>query len=170
MKTNRIIFFITLSFFSLNGIAQSDTLVNQLNRNFKKDGLWIENKGLIEVYYKNGIENGNFKSYYRNGKLSAFGEYTNGVEAGIWYYFDEAGHLIMQVSQINKNKNLFRIRGDGVKITPEWISYVKFYYPSGLVEKEGFVMYDGDIEIDYYETGIWKYYDKQGKFKHEKTH
>ena len=165
MKTNRIIFFIVLSFFSLKVTAQSDTIVNQLNHNLKKDGLWIENKGLIEAYYENGIKNGTFKSYYRNGKLSGFGEYTNGVETGTWYYFDEAGHLIMQVNQINKNKNLFRIRGDGVKITPELISYVKLYYPSGLVEKEGFVIYDGDIEIDYYETGIWKYYDKQGVLK-----
>ena len=67
-------------FFSLQAFSQSNSETNQLDQNGKKTGFWIENKGRIEVYYKNGLRHGVLKAYNRkNGKLAGFGEYSKGV-------------------------------------------------------------------------------------------
>jgi len=154
MKIQLIIIFVC--FINMNGISQ------QTNGN-KKNGLYIENNGLKEVYYKQGLKDGIFKTYNRkNGKLSAFGEYENGEKTGTWYYFDEKSHLYLQESQIKKNNYYFRNRDDGVKVKPKYVSYIKTYYSTGYIKEEGFVLYNEDIEIDFYKIGTWKYYNEQG--------
>jgi antitoxin component YwqK of YwqJK toxin-antitoxin module len=149
-------------------LAQNANNVDSLGR---KQGLWIERKGQAEAYYKDDLRNGVFKAYNRkNGKLSGFGEYKEGVKSGIWYYFDNSSYLILIESNIRKNERLTRIRDDAKAIKPINISYAKFYYPSGTIKKEGLVLYDEDIEIDYYKTGQWKYYTENGKLLEVKAH
>ena len=165
---------ITLLIFSLMffTFAQEDNSkeINQFDENGKKSGLWIEGKGNYFIYYKNGEEDGVHISYNRkNGRLSGFGECTQGNKSGIWYYFDTYGLLVFTETNINKNKTLSRIRDDKKKIFPKFSSYVKNYFPNGVVKSEGLVLYEEDIEIDYYETGIWKYYSKTGELVETKT-
>ena len=114
--------------------------------------------------YKDGLKDGVFKVYNRkNEKLSGLGEFTDGEKSGTWYYFDETSHLILIEYDIKENINYTRLRDDGVEVTPEFTSLVKFYYSNGYIKEEGRVLYSEDIEIDYYKTGIWKYYDETGK-------
>lgn len=152
-------------------MGQTSNNVNQLNNKGKKIGLWIENNGLIEAYYKDGLKDGIFKSYNRkNGKLSVLGEFTEGKKSGTWYYFDESSLLILQEAEIQENSTYTRTRDDGVEITPKFTSYVKFYYPNGYIKEEGRILYSEDIEIDYFKIKTWKYYNKQGILEKTKEH
>ncbi len=127
-----------------------------------KTGLWIENKGLIEVYYKNNLRDGVYRAYNKkNGKLSGFGEYTKDMKSGTWHYFDEKSQLFMKEQNISINHRKIK-RDDGVEILPQFKSYVILYYPDGIIKEEGNVLYDEDIEIDFFKTGLWKYYDSKG--------
>ena len=143
---------------------------NQSDSHGKKYGLWIENKGNTYCYYKDNERNGTLISYSRKtGKVNCIGEYSNGKPAGKWYYFDESDHLLFTQENIQSNKSVKRKRDDGAAIIPEFISFVKNYFQNGVMKSEGQVLYDDDIEIDYYETGSWKYYDESGKLVKTET-
>jgi antitoxin component YwqK of YwqJK toxin-antitoxin module len=145
--------------------------INLIDSNGQKIGLWIENDGLIEVYYKDDERNGIFKSYYRkNGKLEAFGEYTNGKRAGIWYYFNEIGQYYMIECDISDNNELQIRRDDGENITPKFKSFISLYYPNGALKEEGIALYNEDIEIDFFKYGTWKYYDTYGELLKTENH
>jgi len=172
------VFCILVSFLSCqsqtNTANKNPTPVNCTDCNLKdtqgkKYGLWIERNGSVEVYYKNNQRDGVYKAYNRkNGKLLGLGEYKEGNKSGKWYFFDESSHLLFTEENIKENKEYTRMRDDGVKVTPKFTSYVKNYYPNGVIKEEGQILYDEDVEIDYYKTGTWKYYDKEGKLTETK--
>lgn len=170
MKTKNLIY-ILFYIFSLQAVGQIDNKTNLVDEQGMKIGLWIENKGNTFVYYKNGLKNGIFTNYNRkNGKIHAFGEFKDDLPTGKWYFFNEAGFLLFTEENIEKNTEFKRQRDDGVEITPKFTSYVKDYYPNGNVKEEGRVLYSEDIEIDYYKTGTWKYYNEEGVLKETKEH
>ncbi|NLI37603.1 MAG: hypothetical protein GX416_13975 [Bacteroidales bacterium] len=147
---------------SQNNPSAKVTVNNLFDNNGLKTGLWIENKGLVEVYYKNNLKDGVFRSYNRkNGKLSCFGEYVNGFRTGNWFYFNEKSQLVMIEKNISVNTDKITT-DDGKKIVPKFKSYVIIYYENGSIKEEGTALYDKDIEIDFFKIGIWKYYDKKG--------
>jgi len=167
----KILKYLVFCLFSISVMGQTNNNINQKNDKGEKVGLWVENNGLIEAYYKAGLKDGIYKTYNRkNGKLSALGEFSEGRPSGTWYYFDEASILIFQECEIKYNTNYTTMRDDGVEITPKFTSYVKFYYPNGYIKEEGRVLYFEDIEIDYFKTGTWRYYNKQGKLEQTKEH
>jgi len=159
------IFLILLFGFSSKSQNNSSAKVpvnNLFDNNGLKAGLWIENKGLVEVYYKHNLKDGVFRSYNRkNGKLSCFGEYANGFRTGNWFYFNEKSQLVMIEKNISVNTDKIK-KDDGKEIVPKFKSYVIIYYTNGFVRDEGTALYDEDIEMDFFKTGIWKYYDKKG--------
>jgi antitoxin component YwqK of YwqJK toxin-antitoxin module len=137
---------------------------NLRNAAGKKVGLWIENNGLMETYYKDGLRDGVFKSYFgSNGRLDVFGEYRNGNPAGIWYFFNEKGHLILLEKEIGKNPGLTVKGDDGRTMRPPFKSYVIEYHPNGMIKEEGIALYEKSIQIDFYKKKIWRYYDPSGK-------
>lgn len=143
--------------------ASQDTLTNRLNGRGEKVGLWIENGGLVEAYYKDGLKDGIWKAYSRKTKrLSAFGEFNNGVKSGTWYYFDESSRLILKEYDIEYNLDCSQMDNGKYEEKPCFTSFAIFYYPSGMVKAEGKVNYWKDIEVDYFEAGIWRYYNEQG--------
>jgi len=136
---------------------------NLTDKQGRKQGLWIENKGYTEVYYKNNLKDGIYKSYSRmNGTLYAFGEFKDGIQSGKWYFFNESGHLLYTEENISENTKYSRKQTDGSLYKPKFISYVKDFYPNGILKGEGPVVYDESVEIDYYKIGIWKYFDEKG--------
>jgi antitoxin component YwqK of YwqJK toxin-antitoxin module len=137
----------------------------------RKVGLWIEENGLKEIYYKDGLRHGIYKSYYRkNGKLEGLGECENGNKTGTWYYFDEESHLVGIEKGITKNPGLTVKREDGERMTPLFKSYFIRYYPNGVIKEEGIALYDKEIEIDFFKKGTWKYYDQSGKLIKTEEH
>ena len=137
--------------------------INQYNADGKKDGFWKEDLGyqFEETYYHNGLKNGIFKAY-RNGKLSYFGEYKNGGMCGTWYYFDDFGGLVGIQKEFQKNDKLIPAvhRASGIA---EEQCYTISFYPNGVKESEGILLWDESPESDMtFEYGEWKYYDEQG--------
>jgi len=148
-----------------------NSTINSVDSNGQKIGLWIENDGLIEVYYKDGERDGIFKNYYRkNGRLAVFGEYIKGKRTGVWYYFDDIGQIYMIERDISDNDKLQISRDDGEKITPKNKSFISLYYPNGALKEEGIALYNDDIEIDFHKYGTWKYYDLDGNLLKTEDH
>lgn len=146
--------------------AQKDYMnkVNQLNSKGQKEGYWIEDRGFdtIELYYKDGQKSGLFKSYSKKGVLSAFGEYINGEITGIWYYFGDRGHLIMVQKDFSINADTI-ILENGRKYFYPRKCYTISYYPNGIMEEEGILLWNDDPEMDDVQKyGEWKYYDETG--------
>lgn len=91
--------------------------------------------------------------------MEAIGFYEDDKPVGSWYYFNQAGQILMieEKKGINKDK---QVKGDdGVLIKPKYMSYLKQYDPkTGLLKTEGVALYFEDIEIDYFKYGTWKEY------------
>jgi len=138
---------------------------NQKDEKGRKTGLWIEDDGFTEVYYKAGLRNGILKSYYPlNNRLQFFGEFKNGNVVGTWYFFNQDSHLVLIEKDISKNSRLTIMRDDGaVKMIPPMKSYVIEFYPNGMPKEEGIALYDKSVVINFFKKGKWKYYDEAGK-------
>lgn len=139
--------------------------VNQLNNKGQKVGYWIEDRGYdtIELYYKNGQKSGVFKSYSKKGILSAFGEYVNGEITGTWYYFGDKGHLMMIQKDFSINTDTVILDNKKKYVFPHKC-YTITYYPSGVIQEEGVLLWNTDPEMDdVRKYGEWKYYDETGR-------
>jgi hypothetical protein len=137
---------------------------NLRNAAGRKVGLWVEEDGAIEAYYKDGVRDGVFRGYERDIlRLITFGEYKNGDPIGTWYYFDREGYLSWVEKEIGKNPGLTVKRDDGKLIIPKFKSYIIEYYPNGMIKAEGMALHYGTPQIDFFKKGLWKYYDPSGK-------
>ncbi|MET0637371.1 MAG: hypothetical protein ABWZ25_15175 [Chitinophagaceae bacterium] len=127
-----------------------DTFINHKDGQGRKQGFWIEDGGLKEIYYFNGKKNGNYKSYSRKtGKLEGFGWYEQDRPTGIWYYYDETSSLFLTERILGNNRNL-RVKNDeGHSILLPFQSYVQLYHKNGLVSEEGIALYEDSVEIDF---------------------
>lgn len=81
---------------------------------YEKDTLVAE--GFISA---DGIYNGDWKLYYKNGQLKAEGAYENGVQTGKWIYYFENGR-IEQKGTLKENK---------------YVGYWEWYYPNGQLKR-----------------------------------
>lgn len=81
---------------------RSDTLktplVNQKDKQGRRQGLWIERDGLREIYYRDGLKDGVAKTYFvKTGKLEVLGiEFGDFFRLGPWKYYNEEGKLIKE--------------------------------------------------------------------------
>jgi len=152
---------------SLNNIK--DTLkCNQLNSKGKKYGLWIEEKGLFKIYYKDGKYNGIYREYSGKGKLGCIGEFKNDVRIGEWYFFDDDDFLIYKLQGFAKNTNIYVSQDKGKKVLIPNKCYCTNYYKNGNIESEGYMLFYDAVEDETTDVGVWKYYDENGKLKETK--
>jgi len=118
------------------------------------------------INYVDGIKYGEYKYYYENGNLNSEGTYKNNKEIGRWKYFSKNGVLDSSVDFIGSNdyqkfikyyetgEIKFRVKiDDDLKFQGEKIAYYK----------NGNIMYKGMI-VNGKANGIFKVYDKKGKF------
>jgi antitoxin component YwqK of YwqJK toxin-antitoxin module len=139
-------------------------VVRGQNTDTARTGYYTERNGLVEVYYKNGLRNGIYKGYYRKERrLAAIGEYKDNERSGTWYFFDEQGRLLMKETNICPNYS-YKIIVAGKELMPRFSSYIYIFYSNGCLQGEGVALYNGDIEVDFYRWGEWKYYDVDGTF------
>ena len=135
---------------------------NYIDSNNLKQGFWriCREKLCYDAYYVNDTLNGVFKTYYQNKMISSFGLYNKGKMIGVWYYFDETGRLLMEVSQIESKGYVLKKDIDSTAYTTK--SFIKIFYLNGVCKEEGFAIYD-DVEIDFERIGKWEYYDEKGR-------
>lgn len=139
--------------------------MNQFNARGEKNGCWIENRGSdsTELYYKDGKRNGVFKSYSKQGTLSILGEYLEGNMTGTWFYFGDKGHLVSTQKDFMINKDAI-VLDTGKRYIFPYRCYSICYYPNGVMEKEGVLLWNTDPEMDdVREYGEWKYYNEMGE-------
>jgi antitoxin component YwqK of YwqJK toxin-antitoxin module len=71
----------------------------------KKEGLWIYfyETGEIEreIEYKNGVEDGSFKLYHKNGQIAVESTHIDGKTVGLFIEYYENGHLKQVTEFIN---------------------------------------------------------------------
>jgi hypothetical protein len=67
--------------------------------------LFDSTRTALEVNYKNGKQNGLFKSYFPSGVLMEFGVYANGLRNGDWSVYDTTAKLIIKGKYINNIKH-----------------------------------------------------------------
>jgi len=148
-----------------------DSPLNQKDEQGRKQGLWIEDNGLTEVYYLNGKKHGIYKAYFeKTGKLGGLGEYENSKPKGTWYYFDETSRLVMIENKLAENKDIKVKNGVGAYVLLPYRSIIKIYNKNGILIKEGMGLYDEDVQLDFYMFGTWKYYNETGKLIREENY
>lgn len=50
-----------------------------------------------ETNFKNGVEDGPYRSMRENGAPNIIGNYTNGVRTGTWEIYDQSGNLVRTI-------------------------------------------------------------------------
>lgn len=95
---------------------------------------------LIEYDVKDGLKNGTFKLYRKNGKLEMLGKIVMNKNEGIWKYFNPDGSL----------ESTGKFKNDKPDSTWAW------YYNDGKLKSKG-------DYLDGKKIGDWKNYDEDGK-------
>ena len=152
-------------------MAQS---INQVNADGKREGLWVEKRGVWDFYihYKNGMRDGTayeVNTFY--GRPTFMGNYTNGVPSGVWYFFDDETGVLRFMQRDFRENTLPTPSCFGSSGILAYQCYVIEYYPNGNKEKEGLLLWEGSPESDCsFEYGVWKFYDEEGNLKEVKEY
>ncbi len=93
-------------------------------------------------HFKNGILNGEAKSFYINGNLRWRGYYENGSYMGKWEYWDINGNKLKEVHFVNDS------------LTGNY----QAWYQEGQLKEQG-------QYIRNKKTGKWMYYSEDGKLQ-----
>ncbi len=105
--------------------------------------VYYNSKKIKEIFhFKNGILNGEAKSFYINGNLRWRGYYKNGACTGKWEYWDVNGE---------KTKEVYFVNDSLTGIYQAW-------YQSGKLKEKG--QYAQNRK-----TGKWIYYSEDGKLQ-----
>lgn len=127
---------------------------NQLGELLSKVEYQYNGNTLIEqiTYNANSLKNGDYKSYYENGKLKSEGKYSNNLQAGVWNYYYQNGKIKGTGNYIN---------GDGSDLGDTGIpknnreGNWKFYNESGTLSSSSDWKNNTCIGlISYYANGI----------------
>lgn len=106
----------------------------------------VEGK-IIEYDVLNGMKHGEFKTYFKNGKIEMIGHIEENLNQGEWKYFYKSG-------QLESEGNFSNDLPDG-----EW----KWFYEDGNIKEQG-TFVKGNRE------GRWVLYNSEGKKTDEKIY
>ena len=123
------------------------------------------------VKFKENKKNGEYISYWENGKMSSSGYFNNGKMDSLWNFWDSNG----DIEGISNWK-------DGLK-HGKWTAF----YESGQIQKES-IFHEGELEgvqFEYHKNGskamqaewangkkcgTWKYWDNNGTLMYEENY
>jgi len=142
---------------------------NKIDANGKKQGLWREpeGNGYTEIYYKDGLAHGVYKTYDYPTNLRELGELKEGEYTGNLYFFgDGRGQIPSAVSgimrNIEKNTDII-IKCPDREIKFKYKTYSEEYHPtSGVLLSEGVELFDHFHE-NVFRYGTWKFYNEKGE-------
>ena len=137
------------------------TSFNQLH-NGKKEGIWLESDNYTYSFvpYTNGRLNG-FKKIYdgKTQKLLSLVRYSDGKEIGPCFYFNDNGQLSFVQDSISVNTKFIEQAKAMGFMGKTYQSYVIMFSQDGTKVKEGWCIYEDDIESNGEEVGEWIEYD-----------
>jgi len=117
-----------------------------------------------EIYSERQVENGNYKEYYKNGKLRVNTTYVNSDLSGLWIGFSETGEKEWEVNYLggylNGTYKQFYKNGK-IKVEGK-------YFENEKQGKEKHFSIDGKLDWEgFFDKGIpykkWKKYNEEGK-------
>ncbi len=134
-----------VSHFTLKGLLESKGEMNGKKRigkwlYFHKDGKTV----LIEENYIDGILNGDYKVFYKDGKLTEIKHYKNGILDGNSKKYNPKGILVADVNYVNGQLN----------------GNATFYENNGNLKQKG--LYENDLKV-----GVWEFFE-DGKLSESK--
>ena len=151
--------------------------INRYNSNGQKEGIWVETFGKLYHFrfYRDGGNRllvfdwdptrnyiGGFLDVEEDNIITSI-SLSNGLS---FFRRDLPGKLeVISFSSINDE--FYFHKHDGSLQRPYYKSYEKWFYPDGQVSSEGYIVRDKgwEPEIDFFHSGIWKSYDKEGNVK-----
>ena len=180
---NRLFIILGFALLSFTAIAQEEITkpsfddgqkLNTLNSNGQKEGLWIIEDtwpGCIAyISYHNGVRDGlsfthheantlSWVEYSVMGDLQVAIDFSDGK--GSWKTYPPG--TVMGIDYCSRNTEFSIKQADGSSTVPYNKAYSVAFYPDGSTKSEGFIVWDKeeDLEIDFRECGVWKYYDSE---------
>ena len=159
-------------------------IVNQVDNNGKKHGLWrkqyANGKNAYEVNFRNGKPVGEYKRYHENGKLNALLFYDNNGEFAKAEMFDEDGYLTAKgvyYKQLRDSTwNYYSGQGKRLVAVENYVKgkkhgSAKVFFENGKVAEEN--NWADDLkhgeEIHYFDNGKRKMRQKYSNGKLEGT-
>lgn len=80
------------------GVIKYHGYIKKGKRNGQWNSFYENGKPWSENNYKDGVLNGPTTTWYENGNVRYKGTYANGVEYGVWTYWDESGQQSKEVN------------------------------------------------------------------------
>ena len=164
---------VTPAFAQMRDFIPKDSVINQLDHNGLKNGLWQDNffpygeeGGKREVYYRNGIK----RNFIERG-YNSLSYLTRLIAQDEVYYFDYDGFIYIIETNIHINTQWFRkIEDNSLIFKPKYRGYMTKYHLNGEKKMEGQILhYPKEIMYDYYfysdnvfKIGEWRYYNEEG--------
>jgi hypothetical protein len=113
-------------------------MILNFNENFFqiKDSLivyYLDNSRFLEGFYKNGLRDGAFKEYYKNGQLKSINVYQNNYPYGTWIYYYQNGILYKKIEYKDNSEFLMEMyKKNGRPIVVNGKGKYKDYIPLSI--------------------------------------
>ncbi len=158
----------TIALLQTDKSNQGRIKINQTDSNGLKQGLWITtNNGLrSETYFKAGLRDSVYKSYYKNNTLRCTGEYNKDEPTGTWFFFDTQGFPRLRISEIKPNFIIFRNEMN-LTVMPRYRSYYSYFHTKESIQEEGWGFSDDIDNTEIIRDGVWRYYTQKGEVYYE---
>lgn len=163
--------FIMLALIVLPLVIFSQDVVNQLDKDAKKHGRWIKKDStgqkIYEGNFEHGVPSGEFRYYYKDGKLKMISQLSSGGKVAATVSFFPNGKKMAEGLYRNEKKDstwtFYSETGD-FRTKEETYRNGILHGPSRLYYPEG-----GIVELKFYQDGIlegnWEKYDEQGNVR-----
>jgi hypothetical protein len=95
-----------------SGSEKSEKTINQLSKSGLKEGPWEIYSDSILVArgrYNNGIQDGLWTYYYKDGHMKEEGHYNNGIKEGMWVEWYPDGEIMWKGEWVNGSRNIGKI-------------------------------------------------------------
>jgi hypothetical protein len=113
-----LIFLAVYSFACNNDSAKEHSKMRENIDGLETNVSYYSNNQIKEIYYKkDGVHEGNYKSFYPTGILKCTGQYEKGQKNGQWVWYDDNG-LIETIQNMIKVKNEY-ILNNGYSLDKE---------------------------------------------------
>ena len=155
------------------GVVKSMQFINRKNTKYQPTGLWIEyyedvtdrKAKLLEGRYKNGLKNGYFREYDKNGKQLSTTKYINGEVV-------ENAEELMSVDVVREYYPSAKVRWEKTYLGSQAHGVWKEYDTAGVVissiiYNKGVILGEGIVDSKGIKQGHWKEYYSEGELRGE---